>query len=122
MKHAELFKALGDPNRLQILNMLCNGELCACMLLKKFNISQPTLSHHMKILCDCGIVNKRKEGKWTYYSINPDGCERITLLVGNFLTIMDCKCSNNSFAENCKTSKSGEKHGKRTSTKGICKG
>lgn len=105
IKHAEIFKALGDPNRLKILNMLCKGELCACMILEKFNISQPTLSHHMKILCDCGIVNKRRDGKWIYYSVNPDGCKKIMQLLKNFLIAIDCKCSKISFVENCKTNK-----------------
>ena len=68
-KYAEIFKALADPNRLMIVDMLSGGELCACMILAKFNITQPTLSHHMKILCGCGLVNGRKQGKWTYYSI-----------------------------------------------------
>lgn len=70
--YARLFKSLSDPNRLMILDMLSCGELCACVILEKFNISQPTLSHHMKILCDCNLVNGRKEGKWIYYSLNLD--------------------------------------------------
>lgn len=65
-----LFKALADANRLMIVDMLSCGELCACKILEKFRITQPTLSHHMKILCDCGLVNGRKEGKWMYYSLN----------------------------------------------------
>ena len=71
-EHSKLFKALSDPNRLMIIDMLSCGELCACVILEKFNITQPTLSHHMKILCDCGLVNGRKEGKWTYYSLNSE--------------------------------------------------
>ena len=67
---ALLFKALSDPIRLEIVDMISRGELCACMILVKFNITQPTLSHHMKILCDCGLVNGRKAGKWIYYSLN----------------------------------------------------
>ena len=63
-------KALGDNNRLQIVQMLSDGEKCGCKLLEAFDITQPTLSHHMKILCDCGLVNDRKEGKWHHYSIN----------------------------------------------------
>lgn len=63
-------KALGDPNRLGIIKLLTGGEQCACKLLEEFNITQPTLSHHMKILCDCGLVKSRKEGKWTYYEIS----------------------------------------------------
>ena len=65
-----LFKAFGDPTRLKIVDMISCGELCACVILEKFNFTQPTLSHHMKILCDCGLVNGRKEGKWTHYSLN----------------------------------------------------
>ncbi len=65
-----LFKALADTNRLMIVDMLSCGELCGCKILEKFQITQPTLSHHMKILCDCGLVNGRKEGKWMYYSLN----------------------------------------------------
>ena len=63
-------KALGDETRVQIIKMLTDGELCACKILDAFNITQPTLSHHMKTLTDCNLVNWRKEGKWTYYSIN----------------------------------------------------
>ena len=72
---ALICKALGDENRLQIIKMLSGGELCACKILDAFNITQPTLSHHMKILTDCNLVNSRKEGKWTYYSIN---CEKFS--------------------------------------------
>jgi len=67
---AILFKALGDSKRLQILQMLISGEQCACKMLDHFDITQPTLSHHMKILCDCDLVQVRKEGKWSHYSIN----------------------------------------------------
>ena len=69
-KNAGLFKALADVNRLMIVDMLSCGELCACKILEKFKITQPTLSHHMKILCDCGLVVGRKEGKWTHYSLD----------------------------------------------------
>ena len=55
-------KALGDSNRLQIVQMLSDGEKCGCKLLEAFDITQPTLSHHMKILCDGGLVNSRKDG------------------------------------------------------------
>ena len=72
---AVICKALGDENRVQIIKMLTGGELCACKILDAFNITQPTLSHHMKILTDCSLVNSRKEGKWTYYSIN---CEKFS--------------------------------------------
>lgn len=67
---AAICKALGDPNRLQIVQMLSDGEKCGCKLLEAFEITQPTLSHHMKILCECGLVTDRKEGKWHHYSLN----------------------------------------------------
>ena len=67
---ALMCKALGDGNRLEIVKMLSGGEMCACKLLEKFNITQPTLSHHMKILCECGLVTTRREGKWAHYSLD----------------------------------------------------
>lgn len=70
-----VFKAFCDENRIKILRLLANGEKCACKLLEEMNVTQPTLSHHMKILCDSGIVVGRKEGKWMYYSISADGAE-----------------------------------------------
>ena len=72
---ASMFKAFCDENRIQILQLLRGGEKCACRLLEEMNITQPTLSHHMKILCDSGIVNARKEGKWIHYSISQEGIE-----------------------------------------------
>ena len=74
-EYLRVFKAFADGNRIRILEILCEGEYCACVLLDDLKISQPTLSHHMKILCDAGIVNSRRDGKWNYYSINPDGCD-----------------------------------------------
>jgi len=70
-----VFKAFCDENRIKILRLLANGEKCACKLLEEMNVTQPTLSHHMKILCDSGIVVGRKDGKWMYYSISADGAE-----------------------------------------------
>ncbi len=78
---ATIFKALSDSNRLMIVDMLLNGEQCACQLLDELNISQSTLSHHMKSLCEAGIVNCRREGKWMHYSINNNGCEEAYLLL-----------------------------------------
>lgn len=74
-KTATLFKALCDENRLQILQLLQDEEKCACHLLEELQITQPTLSHHMKILCDSGVVVGRKEGKWMHYSISEIGVE-----------------------------------------------
>ena len=72
MDIALICKALGDSNRLQIVQMLSDGEKCGCQLLEKCAITQPTLSHQMKILWECGLVEARKEGKWSHYSLNCD--------------------------------------------------
>lgn len=74
-KISATFKAFCDENRIKILKQLITGEKCACVLLDNLHITQPTLSHHMKILCDSGIVEGRKEGKWMYYSISRAGAE-----------------------------------------------
>lgn len=89
---AKVFKAFCDENRLQILELLRSGEKCACKLLDALHISQPTLSHHMKILCDAGIVRGRKEGKWVHYSIDSAGAERAKQLLAEQLTL-DTSCS-----------------------------
>ena len=86
-QNAELFKALADKNRLMILDMLTHGELCACKILERFQLSQPTLSHHMKILVDSGVVAARKDGKWTYYSISAEGSEYAIKLLRELTTV-----------------------------------
>lgn len=68
-----IIKALTDENRLAILHMLQDGSKCACVILEELHITQPTLSHHMKILCDTGLVDFRKCGKWMYYSLSLEG-------------------------------------------------
>lgn len=73
---SEVFKALSDQNRLRIVELLYDGELCACKLLEEMNFTQPTLSHHMGILMKAGIVNGRKEGKWVYYTVNTETMEK----------------------------------------------
>jgi len=82
-----VFKAFCDENRLSILGLLRSGEKCACDLLEDLRITQPTLSHHMKILCDAGIVQGRKEGKWVYYSIDPVGAEKVKVILEQQLTV-----------------------------------
>ena len=74
-KIATIFKAFCDENRIRILELLLSGEKCACILLEKLNITQPTLSHHMRILCDSGIIASRKDGKWIHYSISLEGVQ-----------------------------------------------
>lgn len=102
---AGIFKALADENRIHILKSLRTGEKCACNLLEELNISQPTLSHHMKILCDSGIVIGRKEGKWMHYTITCEGACRVRRLMRGLLAPEnmpehcnckgDCDCEKN---------------------------
>jgi ArsR family transcriptional regulator len=90
-----VFKAFCDENRLMILEMLQSGEKCACVLLEKLNIAQSTLSHHMKILVESGIVSAHKEGKWTYYSISSKGIIIAKdLLIKLTEIIENCDCCN----------------------------
>jgi len=93
VENATVFKALADTNRLMIVDMLSCGELCACKILEKFNITQPTLSHHMKTLCDCGLVNGRKDGKWTYYSLNDGAVQDFQSFLSSLIANKDdCIC------------------------------
>ncbi len=94
-KTALIFKAFCDENRIRILNLLRGGEKCACKLLEEMSISQPTLSHHMKILCDSGIVVGHKEGKWMHYRISPEGVQ-IAKAYLNGLTAADAACESKS--------------------------
>lgn len=65
------FKALGDENRLRIVGIVAErGDVCACRLLDELDMTQPTLSHHMKLLRDSGVVKARKEGRWMHYSLD----------------------------------------------------
>ena len=95
---ALIFKALCDENRIRILKLLRTGEKCACKLLEELNISQPTLSHHMKILCDSEIVTGRKEGKWMHYSICAEGSQ-LAIKCLNELTTVSCICETKSCCE-----------------------
>ena len=91
-----IFKALCDENRVKILNFLQGGEQCACKLLESLNISQPTLSHHMKILTDSGIVIGRKDGKWTHYSLSKQGIDaaiHCLNILKSYSSTGDCCCS-----------------------------
>ena len=72
----KMLKGLADETRLKIMKMLSSGELCACKILEEFDITQPTLSYHMKILTDCGLVNARREGAWMKYTINDENLEK----------------------------------------------
>jgi len=75
---AEAFKALADPVRLQLLNLIATadgGEACACDLVEPVGKSQPTVSHHLKVLREAGLVEGEKRGTWVWYSVVPSRLE-----------------------------------------------
>jgi ArsR family transcriptional regulator len=77
---AAIAKALGDPVRLQLVDVLRKhaGKVCVCELVPLFDISQPTLSHHLKKLREAGIVDSERRGLWAYYYVLPDALEELT--------------------------------------------
>lgn len=102
---APIFKALGDSTRLKIIEMLSCGELCACDILESFQITQPTLSYHMKILTDCGLVKSRKEGSWIRYRNNTE----LILNIKEYWNIItteqdDCICNEIKEGKTCELS------------------
>jgi ArsR family transcriptional regulator len=89
LDNVKIFKALCDEKRLQVLELLQSGEQCACDLLEKIEIGQSTLSHHMKIMVESGIVNARKEGKWMYYTISEEGSKIAVRLLKDLTTVSE---------------------------------
>jgi len=81
-QNALMFKAFGDESRLRIIDLIrASDEICGCVLLEDLSISQPTLSHHMKILIESGLVTSRKDGKRTMYSLSRESIQKpITVL------------------------------------------
>lgn len=81
---AQVFKALGDPVRLRLVSLIGarqGGEVCVCDLTSAFDLTQPTISHHLKILREAGLIDSRRRGTWVYYRIVPAALERIAALV-----------------------------------------
>ena len=72
---AAIFRVLGEPARLQILNLIAvqpSQEVCACELVKTLGLAQPTVSHHLKVLYEAGLLTKERRGTWIYYRILPE--------------------------------------------------
>ncbi len=69
-KRGRFFKAFGDETRQRILGLLMEGQMCVCELVTALKITQPTTSHHLKILEDAGVIQSSKEGTWVFYSVN----------------------------------------------------
>ena len=91
-------KALADENRLAIMLSLQHGEKCGCVLIEDLNVTQPTLSHHMKILCDSDLVNSRKEGKWMYDSISSEGVASYREMISRYAR---CDCEDSAGVSSC---------------------
>ncbi len=77
---ARIAKALGDPIRLQLVDVLRKhaGKVCVCELVPLFDLSQPTVSHHLKVLRQAGIVDSERRGLWAYYYVNPEALKEIS--------------------------------------------
>jgi len=79
------FKALGDPVRLRLLSLVAShadGEACVCDLQEAFNLSQPTISHHLKVLHSTGLLDRSKRGVWVYYKVNTEAMAGLAALIG----------------------------------------
>ena len=86
---ARHLKALADPARLQLISMLrsaASHEACVCDLTGPLGLSQPTVSHHLRILSDAGFVTRERRGTWSYYSVNPDALEQLAFLTPSLVT------------------------------------
>src|SRR6185437_2224675 len=80
-----LLKALADPVRLRLMSLVLShddGEACVCDLTDKFALSQPTISHHLKVLHDAGLLDREKRGTWVYYRANGEALNAVAQLVG----------------------------------------
>lgn len=79
---AAMLKALSDPTRMEILRIVAAqpGPVCACDIVDRFKLSQPTISHHLKTLSNAGLLISRRSGLWSFYTPDPDGLDRITEL------------------------------------------
>src|SRR4051794_34353409 len=82
---AAVFKALGDPVRLRLLSLIASragGEMCVCELTPAFALSQPTISHHLKLLRQAGLINCERRGTWVYYWLRPETTDKLAALLG----------------------------------------
>lgn len=81
---ARVFKALGDPVRLRLLSMIASragGEVCVCDLTPAFDVSQPTISHHLKLLKQAGLIDSERRGTWVYYRLLPEMTDRLAAIL-----------------------------------------
>jgi len=90
------FQALSDETRLQLIDLLRDGERCVCELTDALDAAQSRLSFHLRVLKDAGLVTDRREGRWSYYALNPAAFEQLELFVGGLpstkLTVLAARC------------------------------
>ena len=99
---AKVLKAISDPKRLRIVDMLSCGELCGCKILEAFQITQPTLSHDMKVLIESGIVRDRREGKNIYYTLDSERLAAFGETLQHIVTAKaDCICHRAAAESSC---------------------
>ena len=99
--NAKILKALSDPNRLKIIDLLSCGEKCGCEVLESFKFTQPTLSHHMKVLMDCGLIEARKDGTWNQYKLKVNNGNKLVLFLLKLITEKEnCICNNEKYEIN----------------------
>ncbi|MHC1719913.1 MAG: ArsR/SmtB family transcription factor [Clostridiaceae bacterium] len=92
-EYGAIFKAISDETRLKIIDMLSCGEMCACDILEEFSISQSTLSYHMKILSESGLVNADRDGAWMRYTLNIDKTHEVMSFFAQITSAKeDCIC------------------------------
>ncbi len=92
--NAKILKALGDPNRVKIIDLLSCGEKCGCEILANFKFTQPTLSHHIKVLMDCGLIEGRKDGIWNQYKLNVNNANKLLLFLMELVSEKEnCLCN-----------------------------
>jgi ArsR family transcriptional regulator, arsenate/arsenite/antimonite-responsive transcriptional repressor len=85
-QRALVFKALADPNRLRLLSIVKagqSGEACVCDLTEPLDLGQPTVSHHLKVLVEAGLLHREKRGTWAYFSLAPGALDRAANLLAN---------------------------------------
>ena len=86
---AKVFKALGDETRLEIVRMLAGKERCVCAFLSAFNMTQPAVSNHLRVLREAGVVLDARDGRWIFYRLNPEAFRAIEQICGLSLAVTD---------------------------------
>ena len=104
---AEIFKALGDETRLTIVQLLIGRELCVCDILDSFDMSQPAISHHLKVLRQVGVVRDKREGKWIYYSLNPPVLDLLSCVLASLQRDADKKSRTGRCVQGCPQERMG---------------